>query len=198
MVVYYQREVTDKLGGCKMKDPNQQLDQAKERVIDTIAQNMNLYGVTDSVGRLFGLLFLHNGPMTLDEMKDQLGMSKTSMSTSVRNLMDLKMVDKVWKKGVRKDLYQAEEDWYQTFIDFFTIKWRAGVSMNVSAIQKSMEELKTLLNNNDVDDIVQEEAQLVIEKLQVCLDYYNWVHRLVDSFESHEIFEFIPKTKTDE
>ena len=98
------------------------LEKARERVIDAIAQNMNLYGVTPSVGRLWGLMYFQDEPMTLDDMKQELGMSKTSMSTSVRNLVDLKMVDKVWKKGTRKDLYEVEEDWYQTFIDFFTIK----------------------------------------------------------------------------
>lgn len=174
-------------------DPKEQLDLAKERVIDTIAHNMNLYGITDSVGRLFGLLFFSNSPMTLDEMKDELGMSKTSMSTSVRNLMDLKMVDKVWKKGVRKDLYQAEEDWYQTFIDLFTIKWRPAISMNVSSIEKSMKELKILVKREDIDADIREEAQQLIEKLYSCLAYYRWLSKLVDSFESHEIFEFIPR-----
>lgn len=174
-------------------DPKQQLDLAKERVIDTIAHNMNLYGITDSVGRLFGLLFFSNNPMTLDEMKDELGMSKTSMSTSVRSLMDLKMVDKVWKKGVRKDLYQAEEDWYQTFIDLFSIRWRAAISMNVSSIEKSLKELKSLVEQDEVENEIRIEAENIIEKLYSCLEYYRWLNRLVDSFESQEIFKFIPK-----
>ena len=103
-------------------DGKEQLERVRERVIETIAKNMNLYGITDSIGRLYGMLYFHNQPMTLDEMKEELGMSKTSMSTSVRTLMDLKMVEKVWKKGTRKDLYLAEEDWHQTFIDFFSIE----------------------------------------------------------------------------
>lgn len=176
-----------------MEDPKQQLEHARERVIDTIAQNMNLYGVTDSVGRLFGLLYFNNSPMTLDEMKDELCMSKTSMSTSVRTLLDLKMVDKIWKKGIRKDLYQAEEDWYQTFIDFFTIKWRTGIHMNVTAIEKSIGELEILINKNEINASIKEAALVDIQKLHSCLDYYDWLNRLVDSFESHEIFEFIPK-----
>lgn len=169
------------------------LEKARERVIDAIAQNMNLYGVTPSVGRLWGLMYFHNEPMTLDEMKQELGMSKTSMSTSVRNLMELNMVDKVWKKGIRKDLYEVEEDWYQSFIDFFTIKWRNGISMNVSAIQKSLSELKELLEDEQVSEQIKVEAESDIMKLNNALEYYFWLNRLVDSFESHEIFTFIPK-----
>ncbi|WP_010283286.1 choline uptake/conversion transcriptional regulator CudC [Bacillus timonensis] len=169
------------------------LEKARERVIDAIAQNMNLYGVTPSVGRLWGLMYFHDEPMTLDDMKQELGMSKTSMSTSVRHLVDLKMVDKVWKKGIRKDLYEVEEDWYQTFIDFFTIKWRSGISMNVSAIQKSLTDLKELIEDEQISEEVKVEAENDIAKLNNALEYYFWLNRLVDSFESNEIFTFIPK-----
>lgn len=169
------------------------LEKARERVIDAISQNMNLYGVTPSIGRLWGLMYFHDEPMTLDEMKLELGMSKTSMSTSVRNLLELKMVDKVWKKGQRKDFYEVEEDWYQTFIDFFTIKWRSGISMNVTAIEKSLAELNILIQDESVRDEIKEAAKGDIVKLTDALEYYFWLNRLVDSFESHEIFTFIPK-----
>ncbi|WP_445488642.1 GbsR/MarR family transcriptional regulator [Niallia sp. 03133] len=173
----------------------EQLDHARERVIDAIAQNINLYGVTDSIGRLYGMLLFQENPMTLDEMKEELGMSKTSMSTSVRTLLDLKMVDKVWKKGVRKDLYKAEDDWYQSFIDFFTIKWRAGVSMNVYAMEKSLSELEKLIQQENVEEEIKLSAKKDIEKIHHALDYYNWLNRFVDSLDSHKIFNFIPKTK---
>lgn len=171
----------------------EELDHVRERVIETIAKNMNLYGVTDSIGRLYGMLYFHEHPMTLDEMKEELGMSKTSMSTSVRVLQDLKMVEKVWKKGIRKDLYQAEEDWYQTFIDFFTIKWRSGIAMNMSAMAKAIKELERLVDSENIDEEIVRWARVDIKKLRDGLEYYEWLNRLVDSFDSGKIFEFIPK-----
>ncbi|MDF0728462.1 GbsR/MarR family transcriptional regulator [Cytobacillus sp. S13-E01] len=176
-----------------MLEGKDQLETARERVIEAVAQNMNLYGMTPSVGRLYGLMYFEDGPMTLDDMKEELGMSKTSMSTSVRNLVDLKMVDKVWKKGVRKDLYMVQEDWHQTFIDFFTIKWRTGVSINISAIEKSLKELEDLLAQENITTEIKDAAKSDINKLHNALDYYNWLNRLVDSFESKEIFNYIPR-----
>jgi DNA-binding transcriptional regulator GbsR (MarR family) len=170
-----------------------ELEKTRERVIDLISQNMNLYGVSPSVGRLWGLLYFQNQPMTLDEMKNELGMSKTSMSTSVRLLMELNMVDKVWKKGNRKDLYVAEEDWYQTFIDFFAIKWRNSVAANVNAIEKSIHELGHLLESPEISEEMISEIRSDIDKLHKALDYYDWLNRLVDTLESHEIFDYIPK-----
>jgi len=180
----------------KMND-KEKLEHARERVIDSIAQNMDLYGVTDSIGRLYGMLFFQDNPMTLDEMKEELGMSKTSMSTSVRTLLELKMVDKVWKKGVRKDLYKAEEDWYQSFIDFFTIKWRSAISENVYAMEKSINELKGLIHQEETNEEVKRIAEGDIKKLTDAIEYYNWLDRFVDTLESHEIFKLVPKKKED-
>ena len=37
-------------------DGEKTLEQARERVIDAISQNMNLYGVTESIGRFIWML----------------------------------------------------------------------------------------------------------------------------------------------
>ncbi|MFH5780746.1 GbsR/MarR family transcriptional regulator [Heyndrickxia sp. FSL K6-6286] len=180
--------------GCENKlEGKDQLDRARERVIEAIAQNMNLYGVTPSIGRLYGMMFFHNEPLTLDEMKEELGMSKTSMSTSVRTLLDLKMVDKVWKKGSRKDLYAIEGDWYQNFIDLFTVKWRHAISMNKHVIEKSLKELSDMLTDGHVDEEIKALVNSDIIKLKETLEYYKWLNRLIDTFESEEIFNFVPK-----
>lgn len=180
-------DVSDKM------DERERLNLARERVIETIAKNMNLYGITDSIGRLYGMLYFNQHPMTLDEMKEELGMSKTSMSTSVRSLMELKMVEKVWRKGMRKDLYKAEEDWHQTFVDLFTTKWRPSIAMNISAIEKSLKELALIEASETADEEVKAAAAADLVKLHDALDYYDWLNRLVNSFESGEIFTLVSK-----
>ncbi|MBA4493141.1 choline uptake/conversion transcriptional regulator CudC [Paenactinomyces guangxiensis] len=171
----------------------ERIQKARNRVIESIAKNMDLYGVSPSMGRLYGITYFNDAPMTLEEMSQALGMSKTSMSAGVRFLSDLNMVEKVWVKGQRKDLYQAEQDWYQTFIDFFCIKWRKGIEMNREAIRRSLVELNQVANDHDVEEEIREMAGKDIQKLHQALAYYEWLSRLVDSFETHEIFNFIPK-----
>ena len=104
------------------------------------------------------------------------------MSTSVRTLMELKMVDKVWRKGVRKDLYKSEHDWHKNFFDYFDIKWRTAITFNTHAIKKSLLELKELVDSETIDEEIQLLAQQDIEKLTEALDYYDWLLRLIDSF----------------
>ncbi|WP_071394189.1 GbsR/MarR family transcriptional regulator [Bacillus tuaregi] len=173
-------------------EDNEILERTRTMVIDAIAKNMNLYGITPSAGRLYGLLFYSDKPLTLDEMKDELGMSKTSMSTSVRSLLDLNMVEKVWVKGQRKDLYTINEDWYQCFFDYFSIKWRSAITTNSSAMEKSLTKLKALIADPKTSEETRVQAKKDLSKLEERLEYYDWQHRLIDSFETKEILNFVP------
>ena len=56
-------------------------------------------------------------------------------------------------------------------------------------------ELQLLLNDEDVDNKIKMESKMDIEKLTGALEYYDWLNRLVDSFESKEIFNYVPKKK---
>ncbi len=171
---------------------DKRVENARERVIESISKNMDIYSVTPSVGRLYGAMFFEKEPMTLDEMKDKLQMSKTSMSTGVRTLIDLNMVDKVWRKGERKDLYEVKSDWYQTFTDFFCIHWRKGIEMNRDACKESIAELMEVLDG----DITNEDKNKAIEdldKMSYALGYYEWLNKVVDLFESRKIFDVIDK-----
>lgn len=169
------------------------IHRARERVIETIGKNMDLYGVTLSVGHLYGTMFFQDKPMTLDEMGEALGMSKTSMSTGVRTLMDLKMVKKVWQKGARKDHYEVEPDWFQTFTDFFVVKWRQSMEMNANSLKKSIAELEALKEKYPGEERLQQIVRNDLAKLNGALEYYEWLSRLIDSFESGEIYKLVPK-----
>ncbi|GAB6179266.1 GbsR/MarR family transcriptional regulator [Desulfotomaculum defluvii] len=171
------------------------INRAQDRVIDALARNIDLYGITMSIGHLYGTLLFQDKPMTLDEMGEALGMSKTSMSTGVRTLLDLNMVNKVWMKGTRKDHYEIEQDWYQNFIDYFSIKWRKGIDDNIQSLRKSLQELKFLQDKEDLPEPLRDKVEKDIEKIKNALEYYNWINRLIDTFESHEIFKYVPKNE---
>ncbi|MBD8838812.1 MULTISPECIES: GbsR/MarR family transcriptional regulator [Paenibacillus] len=172
----------------------------RKRVIEAIGRNMDLYGVTLSTGHLYGLLFFADKPMTLDDMGREMEMSKTSMSTGVRTLLDLKMVNKVWSKGSRKDLYEVEYDWHQTFTDYFAIKWRKAVESNLQILRKSIEELNRLVDDLD-EEADAELIHILMEDKHKVLQaeaYYKWLDRLIDTMENEEIYKLVPKEEIKE
>lgn len=169
------------------------IQKARKRIIESMGKNMDLYGISQSIGHLYGLLFFQNKPMTLDEMGEAMEMSKTSMSTGVRTLVDLKMVNKVWEKGSRKDLYEVEMDWFQTFSDYFSLKWRKALEINLNSLRKSKVELNQLSQQYPDDTALQSILQTDTNKIDEAIRYYKWLDRLIDCFESEDIFNLVPK-----
>jgi DNA-binding transcriptional regulator GbsR (MarR family) len=169
-------------------------DETMDKFIQVIAKNMNLYGITSSVGRLYGVLYFADEPMTLDDMRDALVMSKTSMSTGVRALADMKMVEPAYKKGVRKDLYRSEEDWYKSFTSLFGNRWKNQTESNIEEAEETLEELEKILLET-TDEVLKAKIESDIEKLHNAKSYYEWLMKFIRVVEFGEIFNYIPKNE---
>ena len=139
-----------------------------------------------------GYYILPENPMTLDDMREALSMSKTSMSTGVRILSDMKMVESVHKKGVRKDLYQTEEDWYKSFTSLFGIRWRKQTETNIEEAEEAIEKLQALRGRTTDESLINKIDQ-DIDKLTYANNYYQWLMQLIKVVESGDIFKFVPK-----
>lgn len=167
-------------------------EETLEKFIQVIAKNMSLYGVTPSIGRLYGVLYFAEDPMTLDEMRDALEMSKTSMSTGVRALSDMKMVEPAFKRGVRKDLYKSEEDWYKSFTTLFGSRWRHHTETNIEEAEETIDKLEKIAGKAE-DEQLKEKIYSDIERLRYAQNYYRWLMEFIRVVESGEIFKYVPK-----
>jgi len=98
----------------------------------------------------------------------------------------------VWEKGSRKDLYEVEYDWYQTFTDFFAIKWRKAVESNILVLRRSIDELTKVMAVEE-DEPLRNVLEEDIRKMKESVKYYEWLDRLIDAMESGEIYKLVPK-----
>lgn len=178
-----------------MIDVEKHLEEIKGQFIEKIADNMQAFGVSESIGRVLGIIYINREPMTLDELSEATGMSKMRMSQVVREMIDLNIAEKVFRKGVRKDLIQVEDDYYQTFIALFTSNWRKAVLKSRFFERKLRGDLNRLeVDNSQSEEELKEKEKLKYETKQWS-NYYDWINRLIDFFESGEIFEHVPKNE---
>ncbi|MFD2923720.1 choline uptake/conversion transcriptional regulator CudC [Halobacillus naozhouensis] len=173
------------------------IEEAKAYVIDSIAETMDLYGVTRSAGNLYGTMYFEED-MTLDEMREKLGMSKPSMSTGVKKLQDYNIVKQTFRKGTRRQTFVAEKDFFQFFTNFFTKKWVREAKVNLDAIKQAQQDLDNLLKDKELEEDIRQEAEQTYIKLEASKPYYHWLQKLVASIESGELFEMIPIDESDE
>ncbi|RPK12551.1 GbsR/MarR family transcriptional regulator [Priestia endophytica] len=169
------------------------IEQMEEQFVEKIADNMHTYGVSTTVGRVLGIIYMNRKPMTLDELSVATGMSKTRMSQVVREMLDFNIAEKVFEKGVRKDLYNVERDYYQTFISLFTSNWRKVINKNKMFEKKLKQEIVELMENDELPQETEQKINELLKETKEWLDYYQWLSRLVEFFESGEIFKHVPK-----
>ncbi|CQR47098.1 HTH-type transcriptional repressor OpcR [Paraliobacillus sp. PM-2] len=169
------------------------LDLVKNRIIEQIAENMKSYGFPGTIGRVIAIIYYEGRALDLDELAEKTGMSKTRMSQVLREMSHLNIAEKVFVKGSRKDYYTVENDYYQTFISLFTSNWKEVVARNKKIEHRIMHDLEAIINDAEASGELKEEAKQYMIDSQRSIEYYNWIDRLVDFFESHEIFKHVPK-----
>jgi DNA-binding transcriptional regulator GbsR (MarR family) len=79
----------------------------REQLIEDFGMYFEQYGMSRILGRVYGLLMIADEPMLgLDQMAEQLGISKASVSTVARQLQAFTLIEKVTVPGDRKDYYR--------------------------------------------------------------------------------------------
>jgi DNA-binding transcriptional regulator GbsR (MarR family) len=81
--------------------------------METMGRITSFWGFSKIMGQLYGFLYLSPRPLTLDEMAENLSVSKGNVSINIRALERWSMVRQVWVKGDRKDFYEAETDFWK-------------------------------------------------------------------------------------
>ena len=174
------------------KTNSEQLDLIKDKFIEKTADNMSTFGVSTTVGRVLGIIYMNRAPMTLDQLSERTGMSKTRMSQVIREMIKHNIVEKVFQKGVRKDLYMVEDNYHQVFISLFTSNWREAINKSRVFEKRVSDELAKLGESSSLSDDEEENLDELKQEIQLWKDYYNWLYRLVEFLESGEVFKHVP------
>src|ERR1700684_3282882 len=68
------------------------------------------WGVNRSVSQIHGLLYLAEAPMTAEDIADTLGMARSNVSNSIKELLAWDLIRRVPIMGDRRDHFEAETD----------------------------------------------------------------------------------------
>lgn len=92
-----------------------QSNQAQQRFIEDVARVLLPWGVPPIAARLYGYLLLCPRPASLDQITDDLSISKSSASVAARLLESYTLARRHPEAGTKRALYAATED-YDTMI----------------------------------------------------------------------------------
>lgn len=86
---------------------NNQLDDIENGVIDMFSSMANMLGLPPSIGAIYGLLFISEEPLCLDDFVGRLGISKGSASQGLATLRRLGALRPATTVG-RREYYAAD------------------------------------------------------------------------------------------
>jgi DNA-binding transcriptional regulator GbsR (MarR family) len=92
---------------------SRQLPPSVEQIVLRWGDLGGQWGVNRSVAQIQALLFLSDRPLTAEEIAEVLGMARSNVSNSLRELMTWKLIHRVPVLGDRRDHYAAETDLWQ-------------------------------------------------------------------------------------
>jgi DNA-binding transcriptional regulator GbsR (MarR family) len=97
------------------------------------------WGVNRSVAQIQALLYLSDRPMTAEDIADQLGMARSNVSNSLRELIGWKLIRRAPMLGDRRDHYEAEADLWQILIRISQGRKEREIDPALAAIDKAVE-----------------------------------------------------------
>lgn len=89
----------------------------REKIIEDFGLFFESYGIARIVGRLYGALLITDASwLGLDDLTEQLGISKASASTAARQLQGYRIIEKVSVPGDRRDYYRVSPEAYIQYL----------------------------------------------------------------------------------
>ncbi|MCL8008629.1 MarR family transcriptional regulator [Gelidibacter japonicus] len=84
--------------------------EAKEKFISTWGSLGTLWGINKAMAQIQALLFISTKPLSMEDIMEQLHISRGNTSMNLRQLMDWGIVTKELIPGERKEYFTTEKD----------------------------------------------------------------------------------------
>jgi DNA-binding transcriptional regulator GbsR (MarR family) len=99
-----------------IKDTNVMNEQLVDQFIETWGAMGSAWGVSNSVARVHGLMIITDRAWCIDEIVERLQLSKSNVSTSLKELRSWSVIKKIFKPGDRKEYFICEPNaWEMLF-----------------------------------------------------------------------------------
>ncbi len=110
-------------------------DRATTALVDGLGAAAATSGViTQLQGRIFAFLYLQERPVSLDDIAAALEQSKSTISVSIRGLVEWHLVRRVPTPGSRKDFYEAVTNFWRLMQEIMERRFRWTARQVLAAV----------------------------------------------------------------
>jgi DNA-binding transcriptional regulator GbsR (MarR family) len=156
------------------------------------------WGVNRSVSQIHAVLYLAEGPLTADDIAATLGMARSNVSNSLKELLAWNLIRRVPIKGDRRDHFEAETDIWQVFL-------RIAMGRKEREIDPAIAVLKSCVAETERDPAVTEVASRRLKEMLAFVELMDgWFSQMLTVPNSSlatlirlgaRVFSFLPAAK---
>ena len=153
-------------------EDEKKLQEARMRLIETGGRTSQDLGTGRIVGQILIYLYLREDESSLDEISEDLGLSKASVSIAVRQLEQLGLARKVWKSGDKRNYYKSAENIGKALQQGLLSLVRQKIQLFGDELEDSLELIREIPESSPAkDDMVFLKQRIVrAQKLQSGLE----------------------------
>jgi DNA-binding transcriptional regulator GbsR (MarR family) len=122
-------------------DLARRLHEVEDQFVDLWATMSSLWGISPTMARIHGLLFITGAAMSMDDIMAKLGISRGNVSMNLSKLLEWGLVRRVYKRGDRRDYYESLSDVWEMFTLVAAQRKRREIDPVLNTLRRCKEEL---------------------------------------------------------
>ncbi len=117
------------------------LEQVQDHFVLEWGRMSSSWGINRTMAQIHALLFITGEALTVDEIMDQLHISRGNASMNLRDLIDWGIVRRFRRPGERKDTYASDQSAWQMFARIVRERKRREIDPTVGSIKECLSKL---------------------------------------------------------
>ena len=150
-------------------------EQLIDQFVETWGAMGNAWGVNNSVARIHGLLIITDRAWCIDEIVERLQISKSNVSTSLRELRTWNVIKKIFQPGDRKEYFICEPNAWEMLFNIMRQRKQREFDPILASVAETYGQAK-----NDSDGIAVER----LKQMKNMLDTFNKLANMALASES--------------
>lgn len=150
------------------------LEPQTERFILHFGEMGGRWGVNRTVGQVYALLFLSPKPLNADCIVETLGISRSNVSMSLRELQSWHLVKMIHKVGERREYFETPKDVWEIFRILVEEKRKREVDPTLSLLRDLLLEEPI----SEQEAYGQQRITDMLELIELATSWFDEVHRL--------------------
>lgn len=150
-------------------------EQLIDQFVETWGAMGSAWGVNNSVARVHGLLIITDRPWCIDEIVERLQISKSNVSTSLKELRTWNVIKKIFQPGDRKEYFICEPNAWEMLFNIMRQRKQREFDPILASVAETYSQAK-----NDSDGIAVER----LKQMKNMLDTFNKLAEMALASES--------------